>query len=1548
MVYYAWVYYENRFQDMYLPSTTKWSESIAIRQSETGWDRDYFIFLRSLDGVCFVSPPEKFHWHGADLRDVKELTVSDGSRFLMEFGNYKVGIVFSKYQRTDTAFQKYLLPATGSLELGRGMDCNLRVASGIDMVSNHQGVLQIQRNGSCVYRDNSTNGSYLNGLLLRRESILLGFGDIITLNAGIKLIYLGKFLAINRISIFEKIDLSPAPTPKLVPTDVVRRTPSVQSQFHRSPRFVQKPDTSDIRIEPPIEKQEQRNQPLWLTLGPSTTMILPMLMGSAISTSRGGYMGAGIAMVGTASVLAVFWGLMNNRYRKKQALEVETLRVNRYAMYISQAEQFLQGLCAQEYKRLQETCPNVETCALIPQNSSYRLWERMPKHADFMAVRLGLGNVLLPNKIIVDDVKLAAIDDPLREEPSRLAKTYGTIPNAPVTVNLREESIIGILGDSIAVSLAHSILLQLAALHSYHDVRIAVITDESDHSRWAWTRWLPHVFASEDRELRMVVSEHSAVQEVLTHLDEVLIMRGESAEESTSGETEDDSFPIPHYVVFCSKPDLLDNKPILRHMLSKSLGMTLVLLSPSMEVLPKECRIVLDATSGAGSVYTSDGSIQRVAFEYPNPSLLQGFSRLVAPMRVKDMAESAAIPTLVSFLDIYGVRQIEQLDVWRFWNENHVYDGLRSTIGLRAGSQPFVLDISDKSHGPHGLVAGTTGSGKSVMLQTYILSLALNYHPDQIRFILIDYKGGGMADTFRYLPHVTGIIDNLQTGNTIARALASIQGEIHRREHLFRKAGVSSIDDYIRFYYDDPAEERLPHLIIIVDEFAELKADQPDFMQELISASRVGRSLGVHLILSTQKPSNSVSDEIWANSNFRICLRVQTRTDSMEMLRRPDAAYLKNRGRCYIQVGNDEIFEQAQTSYSGMIYNPNEPSETELPHLLDGAGKFVSVKRARSTGSTREYTQMDAVLERITQTAREHGISESHHLWMEELPSVIFLRSISGSADTEHTIWAGPNTGEELKTVYAMGDDVLSQRQFPVWLDLMADRNYMVVGMASTGKTTFMQTLIMSFASRYSPEALQIYILSLSSRTLGCMAELPHIGEIIYADEADELRRLLRLLEREDQRRRDIFAKASTDSFLEYNRSRTMTGEPPVPSIIVFADRFAQITELLGDDETFNTLLQNLIREASGRGIFFVVSAMRVGEIPYKIRDCFKGIGLQINDRADYTEIVGVRMPSDMPDIASFAGRALAKIDDRLFEIQIGLAGGSASDVERAADITRICQDLNARWDGVRPATIPRIPEEPGFEEFAATEEYQRSMAEPWQITFAYSTISGLPESVALDISYSFLIIGGRQSGKTNLLQLLVRIWKQKHAKICVAADAAWDEFCKKNDIDRYEDFKSKEWESYVSWLNNEIKLRNQRRKQAQLSGTAALNETVKAMEPIVLLIDDLDSFITKNPDVVNQLFADVAGRAAKYGIYLFAAVSHNAYSRVRMMEPLVSLVRQQRGVALRGKLNECDPWGIQMPFSKKSVTFPLGEAYLINNGEALRVVIPKADRKEA
>ena len=274
---------------------------------------------------------------------------------------------------------------------------------------------------------------------------------------------------------------------------------------------------------------------------------------------------------------------------------------------------------------------------------------------------------------------------------------------------------------------------------------------------------------------------------------------------------------------------------------------------------------------------------------------------------------------------MFRAGKVEHLNALSRWKENDPTVTLETEIGVDASGNPFKLDLHEKFHGPHGLVAGMTGSGKSEFIMTYILSLAVNYHPYEVAFILIDYKGGGMAKAFENLPHTAGIITNLD-GAEVNRSLISINSELKRRQAVFaqvsKQVNVSNIDinKYQKLYRDGVVSEPMQHLFIISDEFAELKQQQPEFMKELISAARIGRSLGVHLILATQKPAGVVDDQIWSNSRFRICLKVQEKADSMDMLKRPDAAWLTKTGRFYLQVGYNEIFEMGQSAWSGASY----------------------------------------------------------------------------------------------------------------------------------------------------------------------------------------------------------------------------------------------------------------------------------------------------------------------------------------------------------------------------------------------------------------------------------------------------------------------------------------------------------------------------------------------------------------------------------------------------------------------------------------------------
>ena len=347
------------------------------------------------------------------------------------------------------------------------------------------------------------------------------------------------------------------------------------------------------------------------------------------------------------------------------------------------------------------------------------------------------------------------------------------------------------------------------------------------------------------------------------------------------------------------------------------------------------------------------------------------------------------------------------------------------------------MNLHEKAHGPHGLVAGTTGSGKSEIIQSYIISLAVNFHPYEVGFLLIDYKGGGMANLFKDLPHLMGTITNLDGAQSM-RALASIKAELQKRQRLFGEHDVNHINQYQKLFKQGEASEPMPHLFLISDEFAELKSEQPDFMKELVSTARIGRSLGIHLILATQKPSGVVDDQIWSNSKFKLALKVQDASDSNEILKTPDAAEITLPGRAYLQVGNNEIYELFQSAWSGADYIP-EKEDQELVdttvYAINDLGQYDILSEDLSGFGGKEEiekipTELDAVIDYVHQYTVEQGIEQLARPWLPPLPERLFAQDLHPVEFKE--AWKEPK--KALKATIGLLDQPELQAQNPLTL----------------------------------------------------------------------------------------------------------------------------------------------------------------------------------------------------------------------------------------------------------------------------------------------------------------------------------------------------------------------------------------------------------------------------------------------------------------------------------------------------------------------------------
>jgi S-DNA-T family DNA segregation ATPase FtsK/SpoIIIE len=688
--------------------------------------------------------------------------------------------------------------------------------------------------------------------------------------------------------------------------------------------------------------------------------------------------------------------------------------------------------------------------------------------------------------------------------------------------------------------------------------------------------------------------------------------------------------------------------------------------------------------TGGGKLFDRNDVSGKVTSFIPDisvPTNPEKLSIKLSNIHLDSLAGTFNLPQMLTFLEMFGVGKVEHLNALSRWKENNPVKSLKAAVGVDTAGDLFQLDLHEKFHGPHGLVAGMTGSGKSEFIITYILSLAVNYHPNEVAFILIDYKGGGMAKSFENLPHTAGIITNLD-GSAIKRSLVSIESELKRRQAIFveagQKIGVSNIDiyKYQRLYREGTVNEPLQHLFIISDEFAELKTQQPEFMAKLVSAARIGRSLGIHLILATQKPAGVVDDQIWSNSRFRVCLKVQERADSMDMLKRPDAAELSDTGRFYLQVGYNELFETGQSAWAGAPYHPSDKVFKDKDNsvvFIDINGRPIREVKPITKRDLDENPpkQLDVITEYLGSIAAEENI-KIKTLWLEPIPEMILVDSLRAKYNVQ-------TIGFELNPVIGEYDDPAKQRQDVLRLPLSSKGNTLVYGMAGGGKTTFLTSAIYSLMREHTPEEVNIYILDFASETLRAFVKAPHVGDVVLSFEAEKITNLFMMLTNEIDNRKKLFTDYGGDhrSYIE------ATGEK-VPSIVVIINNYAAFAEMYMEQED---VISYLTREGIKYGIYFILTTAGVNSIRYKLQQNFSQIfALQLTADSDYNTLLG-KTDGLLP--SKFKGRGLIKTDE-VYEFQ---TAHIVEDNVQIGYVRSISDESLAAWKGKSAPPIPMLPE---------------------------------------------------------------------------------------------------------------------------------------------------------------------------------------------------------------------------------------------------------------
>lgn len=1147
------------------------------------------------------------------------------------------------------------------ITIGKSLNCDIIYNN--SLINDKQAKI-FYSNGKLMLENYDTNyGIFLNDTSVSNKVKLLFNGDIIFI-MGLRIVVIGNNFFItnpfNRVSYNQrKFELVKKQQKVVEPTGTPEEDVKLFSEkdfFARAPRITSGIEREKIKIEAPPQKQEKDEKPLIYTIGPSLAMGLVMLisMSSAISGVSNGT--ASVKSTVTSALMTVamlismiLFPILNNKYEKRKKKKKEETRQKKYKEYINKKINQIDDVMIKQKNILFDKYLSAEECAQIILNKDSRLWERKTEDEDFLTIRVGLGDLPIEADIEYPNKEFSMEDDNLIELINSVAKKSKVIKNVPITASLASKNIAAAIienDERTTEKFAQNLIMQLVALHSYADLKLVFLLKKEKNVRWEHMKTLPHIW-DEQKEIRFWADEYDDMKDISRYLEIELNNRRKY----------EDKFDYrsfaPYYLIITDDYKTIENLKIVTEILNakRNLGFGLFCITDNMLHLPNECQLFININGHNGSLFENQITATTKKEFYFDTSFTFFFENIGQrlsniPIRV-NTASKFSLPETYTFLEMYDAGRIEQLNILQRWMTNDSTKSLQAPIGIDTNGMQIVLDIHEKAHGPHGLIAGSTGSGKSEFIITYILSLAVNYHPNDVSMILIDYKGGGLAGAFQKgnvkLPHIVGTITNIDKVG-LQRSLVSIQSELRRRQIKFNQArektdeGTIDIYKYQKLFHDGVVKEPIPHLLIICDEFAELKQQQPDFMDELISVARIGRSLGVHLILATQKPAGVVNDQIRSNSKFGICLKVQDRQDSIDVIKRPDAAELKRAGQFYIQVGNNEYFALGQSAWAGASYEPSDI----IKKNVDNSMKFVSnigsvIKKIDDT--KRAPVKKDGEqLTNIVKYIYELGKNENIHLkplWLENIPEIIMLDKTKEKYKIE-------KKENEVIPVIGEYDDPYNQRQGPVELDFKKQGNIIVYGNAESGKETLISTMVYDIITTYTVREAQMYLLDFGSEALKIFKDAPHVGDVVLSTDAEKINRLFEMIQREMKRRTEVLSNYGGDIKL-YIKDTGI----PMPQIIVVINNYEGFVENYG--EKYDDILLTLCREGIKYGIIFVLTASAYNSVRYRLSQNFRQkIALQLNNEDDFLNIIeGVKKKRP----AHVFGRGLIKYSD-VYEFQ--------------------------------------------------------------------------------------------------------------------------------------------------------------------------------------------------------------------------------------------------------------------------------------------------------
>lgn len=1098
---------------------------------------------------------------------------------------------------------------------------------------------------------------YVNNILTKKKRLL--HGDIIFID-GLKIIpYSNRIIICNMTSmqlsindaIFTKLSYEEQNNdPTLYTLETERSVFEGKEYFTKAPRFRSIYESKKIQITPPPPKQESKTPPTLLVIGPQLTMLLSSFINISTQLNNVATGNASISQIFPSIILSVvmavsalLWPALTRKWNKRNIKLSNKKRIVKYRQYLQKKEQELSEELSKEKQVLIENNASLEECKNIIYDRKRNLWERDITQKDFLNVRLGIGSVKPSSSAEYTEADFSTDDDILIEQLKDMLKKYEYIDDVPQCVSLVKRDTTAIIGAPvISQKFINSMILQLMTFHSFTDLKIVIFTNKEKAPNWEYCDILPHCWNNQ-RSFRYIGTDINEILSVSQELMKVFKTR-KAAEQKNNNETEKITDEIkkaensdiyinypPYYLIIIDDLELARNVDIVKTILESKVnyGFSILIKNDKISNLPSKCSSFININSDISGLFENElVSTRQKQFKADINDVVDmyGCAMQLSNIPFQLAKEKYDLPKSISFLDMYEVGNIEQLNSLNRWKNNNPISSLSVPVGIDQNGNIFNMDIHEKGYGPHGLVAGTTGSGKSEWIITYILSLAVNFNPNEVQFVLIDYKGGGLAGSFENsqigikLPHLVGTITNLDKSE-VRRAIASIESELKRRQRLFNEAreklkdSSMNIYKYQEYYRQGLLDEPMSHLLIISDEFAELKSQQPEFLDQLVSTARIGRSLGVHLILATQKPTGVVNEQIWSNSRFKVCLRVQDTSDSQEMLKKSDAAYLKTTGAFYLQVGNDEYYMLGQSAYAGFKYTPSnivkKKIDTDL-HVIDKNGNEIHTINEKTLEDLKAENKTDLgeellnILKYIDKLAKEENYNP-RKLWLDRIPDIIFLNDIKNKYNYKKENFA-------LNPIIGEYDDPYTQSQKVYTIPFNEKGNTIVYGSTGSGKELFLLSLIYSISSTYTIAESNIYAIDCGAQILKSCEALPTVGNIINYENEDQVDGMLIFLRNIMKDRKILFS----DYNGEYEQYIKNSGKT-LPNIIVIINNMPSFMEKYPE---YSEEIRVMMSSCTKYGIYVVITSTSVLNVKYS-QNIGNKISLNFTDENEYRNVFG-------------------------------------------------------------------------------------------------------------------------------------------------------------------------------------------------------------------------------------------------------------------------------------------------------------------------------------